>query len=72
MTERVKEILMEELNLESMADNAKREDHAEWDSLTYMRILAAIEDEFGLDITSENINNFDSVENIVKEIEKNR
>lgn len=70
MTEQVKEILIEELNLESITDDARQEDYAEWDSLTYMRIVAAIEDNFNVTITRENINNFNSVGNIVKEIEK--
>ena len=70
LTEQVKEILIEELNLESITDDARQEDYAEWDSLTYMRIVAAIEDNFNVTITRENINNFNSVGNIVKEIEK--
>ena len=61
---------MEELNVESMADGARREDFAEWDSLTYLRIIAAIENVFRIEITPENINNFNGVENIVHEIEK--
>ena len=70
LTERVKEILKEELNVDSIADNAAQEDYAEWDSLTYMRIIAAVENRFKVAITAENINRFNSVANIVTEIEK--
>lgn len=70
LTERVKEILAEELNVGSVGDSAKQEDYAEWDSLTYMRVVAAVESSFNIDITAENINKFNSVENIVKEIAK--
>jgi acyl carrier protein len=65
---KVKELLANELNLEAIADDAKQVDHPEWDSLTYLRIVAAVENEFGVQITPENINKFDSVQNIVKEI----
>jgi len=70
LTGKVKEILIDELNLESIENDAKQEDYPEWDSLTYMRIIAAIEDSFDIHITRENINNFNSVSNIVKEVEK--
>ena len=50
-------------------DGARQEDYSEWDSLTYLRILSVLEDEFALQITSENINKFNSITNIVKEIE---
>jgi len=70
LTERVKEILAEELNVESIENNANQVDYVEWDSLTYMRIIAAIESNFNIDITADNINHFNSVSNIVKEIEK--
>ncbi|HBR15968.1 MAG TPA: hypothetical protein DD723_10610 [Candidatus Omnitrophica bacterium] len=71
LTDRVKEILKNELNLEVLEDTAKQEDYPEWDSLTYLRIVAALESEFGIQITPDNINKFNSVLNIVEEIQKN-
>ena len=68
LIERVKEILIEELNLDSVVDDATQEDYAEWDSLSYLRVIAALENEFGWEITPSNINNFNSIPNIVKEI----
>jgi len=70
LVDQVKEILMEELNAESIDDNAKQEDYSEWDSLTYLRIVTAIESKFDIEITPDNINRFNSVANIIKEIEK--
>ncbi|OGW97563.1 MAG: hypothetical protein A2Z81_09740 [Omnitrophica WOR_2 bacterium GWA2_45_18] len=67
----MKEILKNELNLEVLEDTAKQEDYPEWDSLTYLRIVAALESEFGIQITPDNINKFNSVLNIVEEIQKN-
>lgn len=72
LTGKVRKLLMEELNVEVISDGAKREDFAEWDSLTYLRIIAALENTFGIEVTPENINNFYSLENIVHEIEKHR
>ncbi|MCP4265427.1 MAG: acyl carrier protein [Candidatus Brocadiaceae bacterium] len=69
MIDKVKSILLNELNLDMIDDNARQEDYSEWDSLTYLRVLAVLEDEFGLQITSENINKFNSISNIVREIE---
>ena len=70
LTDKVKQILMEELNLEAIADGAKQEDHPEWDSLTYLRIIVAIESAFGVEVTPENINKFNSIESIINEIQK--
>ena len=67
---RVKEVLRNELNLEAIEDDAKQEDYPEWDSLTYLRVVAALEDTFKIRITPENINKFNSVASIVDEIEK--
>jgi acyl carrier protein len=38
----------------------------QWDSLAYMAILSEIEVSYGIFITEENINSFDSVESIVE------
>ncbi len=72
LTEQVKNILQDELNIEAIDDAAVQGDYPEWDSLTYLRVLAAVESAFGVDITAGNINNFNSVANIVREIEKKR
>ncbi len=72
MTADVKQLVQAELNLNQMSDAASQNDHAEWDSLSYLRVLAALENRFGIEISSDNINNFNSIPNIVKEIEKQK
>ena len=42
----------------------------EWDSLAYLTKISKIEKTFKIKINQKNINNFGSVENIVKEIKK--
>lgn len=44
---------------------------SEWDSLAYMSILTEIELTYDVEITEENINNFDSVKSIVSIIQNN-
>jgi len=68
LTEKVKNILKDELNVDAVSDQSAQEDFPEWDSLTYMRIVAAIESNFKIEINAQNINNFNSVPNIVREI----
>ena len=70
LIDKVKSILVNELNLDMIEDDARQEDYSEWDSLTYLRILAAFEAEFNIQITPENINEFNSIPNIVEEITK--
>ncbi len=70
LTDRIKAILLDELKLETVSDDAKQEHYTEWDSLAYLGIIGALEEEFGIQITPENINNFNSIPNIVKEITK--
>lgn len=72
LIDEVKGVLINELNLETIEDGSKQEDYPEWDSLTYLRIVAALEHTFKIRITSENINKFNSIENIVNEIKKCR
>ena len=39
-----------------------------WDSLAYMTVVAAVEDEFKIQVNQDNITEFDSVEKIVNMI----
>lgn len=63
----VNDVLNEDVNEDSSVQNT-----ASWDSLAYMAILSCIEDEFGLEVSENNINNFDSVTNIISEIENGK
>jgi len=63
-------IVGEVLNIENVPPDASQESIAEWDSMAYLSIVSRLEDDFDLDINQDNINNFGSIYNIVKEIEK--
>jgi len=65
---KIKEIICEVLNIDEIDDSAKQEDYIEWDSLAYLSIISELEDQFNIDISSKNINNFDSVQNILTNI----
>ena len=56
------------LNVNSINLQSSQENTSEWDSLAYLSILSAMEEEFEIDITEKNINNFGSVKNILNEI----
>ena len=62
---KIKEIVCEVLNIDEIDDIAKQEDYIEWDSLAYLSIISEIEDQLNVDISSKNINNFDSIQNIL-------
>ncbi len=70
--EEIRNILKSELNLESIESGARQADHPEWDSLSYLRIIAALEAKYGIEITAENINKFDSITNIIHEIQRQK
>lgn len=69
---KVRSIVADELNLKlsDVSNNASQEDFAEWDSMAYLSILSEIEDEFKVQVTSENIDNFGSISKIIAEIYK--
>ena len=56
------------LNVNSINLQSSQENTSEWDSLAYLSIISAMEEEFEIEITEKNINNFGSVKNILNEI----
>lgn len=68
---KVLEIVSGVLN-EEVSEDSSDQNTASWDSLAYMAILSCIEDEFGVEVSGSNINNFNSITNIVSEIEDGR
>ena len=44
------------------------ENTSEWDSLAYLSVISVMEEEFEIEITEKNINNFGSVKNILNEV----
>ena len=63
----VKGVLNEDVTEKSSVQNI-----VSWDSLAYMAILSCVEDEFGIEVSGNNINNFDSITNIISEIENGK
>ena len=56
------------LNVNSINLQSSQENTSEWDSLAYLSVISAMEEEFEIEITENNINNFDSVKNILNEV----
>ncbi len=56
------------LNVNSINLQSSQENTSEWDSLAYLSVISAMEDEFEIEITEKNINNFGSVKNILNEV----
>ena len=56
------------LNVNSINLQSSQENTSEWDSLAYLSVISAMEEEFEIEITEKNINNFGSVKNILSEI----
>jgi acyl carrier protein len=61
---KVLEIVKGVLN-EDVTENSSVQNIVSWDSLAYMAILSCVEDEFGIEVSGNNINNFDSITNII-------
>lgn len=65
----VKKLLVEELNIDSISDSDSQSTIPEWNSLAYMSIVSRVEDEFNIEATEKNIESFDTVMNIVRQID---
>jgi len=56
------------LNVNSIDLQSSQENTSEWDSLAYLSVISAMEEEFEIEITEKNINNFGSVKNMLNEV----
>ena len=56
------------LNVNSINLQSSQENTSEWDSLAYLSVISAMEEEFKIEISEKNINNFGSVKNILNEV----
>ena len=68
MFEKLKKILMEQLNVseEKITMEANIVEDLEADSLSVMQIIMELEEEFGLTVEDEDVNNLRTVGDIVK------
>lgn len=69
---RVQDVFRDELDLDDLVltDETTADDVEEWDSLTHVQIVVAIEKAFGLKFTSREILSWDSVGDLVDCIAK--
>ena len=56
------------LNVNSINLQSSQENTSEWDSLAYLSVISIMVEEFEIEITEKNINNFGSVKNILNEV----
>ena len=56
------------LNVNRIDLQSSQENTSEWDSLAYLSVISVMEEEFEIEISEKNINNFGSVKNILNEI----
>ena len=66
LTLRVIQIVKETTQAKDVDEFSNVDNLPNWDSLAYMTVVAAVEDEFKIRVSQENITEFDSVEKIVR------
>ena len=66
--EKVIAVVSNTLNVKNIDLQSSQANTSEWDSLAYLSVISAMEEEFEIEITEKNINNFGSVKNILNEI----
>ena len=66
LTQKVKSILAQEwgVTAASIPDQAALNEYEKWDSLGHITIMLALEKEFGIEVTSDNIQGLSSISNI--------
>lgn len=69
---RVQEVFRDELELDDLVLNEETtaDDVEEWDSLSHIQLVVAIEKAFGIKFTSREILSWDNVGDLVDSIEK--
>ena len=65
---KIESLIKKVLNIDTLPRKASSKNLEEWDSFAYLTIISKLEKEFKLTINQKNINNFNSIENIIKEI----
>ena len=66
--EKVIAIVSNTLNGKSIDLQSSQENTSEWDSLAYLSVVCALEEEFAIEISEENISCFGSIKEILNEI----
>jgi acyl carrier protein len=69
---RVEEIFREELELDDLVltDETTADDVEEWDSLSHIQLVAAMEEAFGIEFKSREILSWENIGDLIDSIEK--
>ena len=67
---KVMNIISNSLSNKSITLDSNQDNTDGWDSMAYLGILSEIEEEFEIQISEKNVNNFNSVKNILTELSK--
>ena len=69
---KVQEIFREELELDDLVltDETTADDVEEWDSLSHVQLVAAMEEAFGLEFKSREILSWENIGDLIDSIEK--
>lgn len=70
--EKVEEIFREELELDDLilTDETTADDVEEWDSLSHVQLVAAMEEAFGIEFKSREILSWENIGDLIDSIEK--
>ena len=66
--EKVISIVSNSLNVKNIDLQSSQDNTLAWDSLGYLSIMCAMEEEFAIEISQENINSFGSIHEILNMI----
>ena len=69
---RIEEIFREELELDDLVltDETTADDVEEWDSLSHVQLVAAMEEAFGIEFKSREILSWENIGDLIDSIEK--
>jgi acyl carrier protein len=69
---RVEEIFREELEVDDLVltDETTADDVEEWDSLSHVQLVAALEEAFGIEFKSREILSWENIGDLIDSIEK--
>jgi acyl carrier protein len=70
--EQARAVLLKILEVEPIPGDIRREDNPAWNSLKHVDLIFLIEDEFGIELTEDEMSDLDSLSGIVALVESRR
>lgn len=70
---RIRNVFMkvfDSVKLEDVIFDGKHEEFDEWDSLTHMNLVSALEEEFGISLSVDDISEMDTVTKVLQTVRK--